>query len=280
MNIKTEILGIKIGDKKQVKILGVINLSRESFYKESIITEPNKILKKVEQFIEEGAHFIDIGARSTAPGVKPISVNDELNQLLPPLKSILKNFNIPVSIDTQFSLIAEKALNLGAVIINDVSGFRTDRKIMDVIVDHNANTIIMASKKVPGDCLGIDQTISGLKKSINDIETLGLNPKRIIIDPGIGRWISEKVYWYNLEIIDRLSEFRILKKPILVAISRKSFIGDVLNYPDPKNRLIGTLACTSISVYNGAHLVRTHDVKETIDTVNITWKLKNYKNNK
>ncbi|MBD3226588.1 MAG: dihydropteroate synthase [Candidatus Lokiarchaeota archaeon] len=278
MQIETNIKGVKIGDKYIPKILGVINLSKESFYKQSITTDTDTVLKKVEMFLEEGVHFIDIGARSTAPGVKPISIKEELNKLLPPLKAVLDNFRVPISVDTQYSKIAEKALTLGASIINDVSGFRTDPDIMKVIVEHDAHAIIMASKKVPGDCLGIKSIKEELQKSINDIETLGLNSNNLIIDPGIGRWIPSKVYGYNLEIINELQELRPLNKSILVAISRKSFIGDILNYPDPKNRLIGTIASTSIAVYNGAHIIRAHDVKETKEAIEISWKIKNYKN--
>ena len=276
IKIEGEIAGIKIGDPYKVRLLGIINLSKESFFKQSISTDPEDVIKKVGKFIDEGADFIDIGARSTAPGVKPIPIKEELEQLLPSLKAILKNYEIPVSVDTQYSDIADKALNLGAQIINDVSGFKTDPKIIDTIVDHEADVIIMASKKIPGDCLGIAQTIQELKNSIKKIEDKGLKTTKIIIDPGIGKWIPQKHSYYNLELIDKLQEFRILKKPILVGISRKSFIGDVLNYPNPKDRLIGTFACTSIAVYNGAHIVRTHDINGTRDIVDMVWKLKNY----
>jgi dihydropteroate synthase len=277
MCIKTEISGIEIGDHSSVKVVGVVNLSRQSFYKQSVTTKPDDVSRKVEKFIEEGAHFIDIGARSTAPGTKPISVEEELNRLIPSLKNLLNNFDIPISVDTQYASIAEKSLKMGATIINDVSGFRTDPNIMKTIVDHDASTIIMASKEKPGDCMGINNIISELDKSIGDIENLGLSPNNIIIDPGIGKWIPEKIYTYNLEIIDELSEFRVLNKPILVAISRKSFIGDILGYPDPKDRLMGSLACTSIAVYNGAHMVRTHDVKETLDIIKMSHAFRKYR---
>ncbi|MHA1253782.1 MAG: dihydropteroate synthase [Candidatus Helarchaeota archaeon] len=232
IKIEGEIAGIKIGDPYKVRLLGIINLSKESFFKQSISTDPEDVIKKVGKFIDEGADFIDIGARSTAPGVKPIPIKEELEQLLPSLKAILKNYEIPVSVDTQYSDI--------------------------------------------GDCLGIAQTIQELKNSITKIEDKGLKTTKIIIDPGIGKWIPQKHSYYNLELIDKLQEFRILKKPILVGISRKSFIGDVLNYPNPKDRLIGTFACTSIAVYNGAHIVRTHDINGTRDIVDMVWKLKNY----
>lgn len=276
MSIKTEISGIEIGDHTSVKVVGVVNLSQQSFYKQSITTKPDEVSRKVEKFIEEGAHIIDIGARSTAPGTRSISVEEELNRLLPSLKIILNNFDIPISVDTQYASIAEKSLKIGATIINDVSGFRTDPDIMKTIVDYDAKTIIMATKEKPGDCIGIDNIIYELDKSIGDIENLGLRPDKIIIDPGIGKWIPEKIYTYNLEIIDKLSEFRVLNKPILVAISRKSFIGDVLGYPDPKDRLMGTLACTSIAIYNGAHMVRTHDVKETLDIIKMSRAFRKY----
>jgi len=258
-----EIVGMRIGDPCPTRIMGVINLSEESFYKGSV-ARGDKVVERASIMVEEGADMIDVGARSTAPGVRQISVHEEKERLLPVLKDVL-GVGVPISVDTQYSEMAEEALDMDACIINDVSGLKTDPRMVDVISDFKAIAILMASKEKPGDCLTFPEIKASLVDSIALAEGKGIS--KIIIDPGIGRWVKEKTYEYNLAIISGLERLRVLGKPILVAISRKSFIGDVLGIPDPSDRLAGTLACTAIAVHKGAHIVRTHDVKETKDVI-------------
>jgi dihydropteroate synthase len=122
----------------------------------------------------------------------------------------------------------------------------------------------MASKKVPGDLLHIEEIIKEFSLTINRLKSEGFNENNIILDPGIGHWIEEKTYEYDLKILNNLNKVRSLKRPILVALSRKSFIGTALNIPEPENRYNGTLSATAIAVYNGAHIVRTHDVNNQL----------------
>ncbi len=263
MMIDDEIVGMKIGDSHPTKIMGVINLSEESFYRGSVASG-DEAAKRASIMIGEGADIIDIGARSTAPGARQISLQEERERLIPALKDVL-DLNVPISVDTQYSKIAEVALDMGAEIINDVSGLKTDPHMADAISDFNAPVILMASKLKPGDCLTFPEIVKSLIDSIALAEGKGIS--KIIIDPGIGRWVKEKTYEYNLDIISGLERLKVLGKPILVAISRKSFIGDILGLPEPCDRLAGTLACTAIAVYKGAHIVRTHDIKETRDLI-------------
>ncbi len=263
MMIYDEIVGMKIGDSCPTKIMGVINLSEESFYKGSVAIG-DEVVERASIMVEDGADIIDVGARSTAPGVRQISVQDERERLIPALKGVLE-LGVPISVDTQYSKIAEVALDMGACIINDVSGLKTDPQMADVISDFNVPVILMASKVKPGDCLTFQEIVESLIDSIALAEGRGIS--KIIIDPGIGRWVKEKTYEYNLDIISSLERLKVLGKPILVAISRKSFIGDILGVPEPCDRLAGTLACTAIAVYKGAHIVRTHDIKETRDLI-------------
>lgn len=263
MMIYDEIAGIMIGDLCPTKIMGVINLSGESFYKGSVASG-EEVVERASIMIEEGADIIDVGARSTAPGVRQISVQDERERLIPALKGVLE-LGVPISVDTQYSEIAEVALDMGAWIINDVSGLKTDPRMADVISDFNVPVILMASKVKPGDCLTFPEIVESLIDSIALAEGKGIS--KIIIDPGIGRWVKEKTYEYNLDIISGIERLKVLGKPILVAISRKSFIGDILGVQEPCDRLAGTLACTAIAVYKGAHMVRTHDIKETRDLI-------------
>lgn len=262
--IDAELAGMKVGDLHPTRVMGVINLSEESFYKGSIVSG-NQVAEKASMMVEEGADILDIGARSTAPGVKPISVQEEGGRLLPALKSVLEVVDVPVSVDTQYANIAKKSLSAGAQIINDISGLKNDPDMVMTASDFDALVILMATKKVPGDCLTFSETRTALVESIGMAEDGGITD--IVIDPGIGRWVPEKTYECDLALLNSFERFRVLGRPVLVAVSRKSFISGVLSMPDPSDRLAGTLACTAIAVCKGAHIVRTHDVKETMDTV-------------
>jgi dihydropteroate synthase len=271
--IESELAGLKIGDLHPARLMGVINLSQESFYKGSVAKSSREAVDRAVSMVEEGAEILDIGAMSTAPKVKHKTYSQERERLIPILKQILDNVEVPISIDTYRSKVADEALNLGANIINDISGFKKDPKIIDVLKDHDAPAIIMATDKKPGDPHTIDQIIDSLLRSINLADKKGYDTDKIVIDPGIGLWVPTKVYKYNLDIINNLERFRCIGSPILVGISRKSFIGDVLGRSNPFERLKGTLAATAIAVYNGAHIVRTHDVGETYDIVRLSQRL-------
>ncbi|MDD1778909.1 MAG: dihydropteroate synthase [Candidatus Helarchaeota archaeon] len=274
MQIQTTIAGIPIGDTHPVRLMGVINLSPESFYEGSVFLKAEEVLAKAKEMIDQGCDIIDIGGRSTAPGVAPISVSIEKERVLPVLKALLEATTIPISVDTQYAVVAEEALKLGCQIINDVSGLNADPQMVSLLGEYDCPIIIMATQKVPGDCLTMPEINEALSKSIKNASTHGINPNRIIVDPGIGKWISTKLPQYNLEIINQLQKLRKLGKPILVGISRKSFIGEILQKPQPADRLTGSLAATAIAVYNGAHLVRTHDVGMTRDIIRIAESLR------
>jgi dihydropteroate synthase len=272
--IESDLAGLKIGDLHSVKLMGVINLSQESFYKGSVAKSSNEAVDRAVKMVEEGAEILDIGAMSTAPKVKHKTYSQERDRLMPILKKILNNVDVPISIDTYRSKVADEALNLGAHIINDISGFKNDPRIIDVVKDHDAPSIIMATNKKPGDPHTVDEIIDTLVSSIDLADKKGYDTRKIVLDPGIGLWVPTKVYKYNLDIVNNLGRFRCLGKPILVGISRKSFIGDVLGRSNPFERLKGTLAATAIAVYNGAHIVRTHDVGETYDIVRLSQRMR------
>lgn len=258
---------LEIGDGYPTVIMGVLNLSPQSFYKGSVYTNA-QILKNVAlKMINNGAKIIDLGARSTAPTSEKITVEEEINRLKWAMKAVCEVIpeDIIISVDTQYSKVAQVAYNISLeykrkIIINDVSCLKTDPTLQDFIIKYDLPIILMASKRVPGDLCTINEVIEEFEKTIEQLKKNSYNEDFIILDPGIGKWVKEKVYTYDLKIIDELPKLRILNKPILVAISRKSFIGTTLNIPDPKNRLNGTLSSTTIAVYNGAHIVRTHDV--------------------
>ncbi len=258
---------LEIGDGYPTVIMGVLNLSPESFYKGSVYTDA-QILKNVTlEMINNGAKILDLGARSTAPRSPKITVEEEINRLKLAMETVCKVIpeDIIISIDTQYSKAAQVAYNISLeykrkIIINDVSCLKTDPSLQDFLIKLDLPVILMASKSVPGDLCTINEILDEFEKTIEQLKMNGYNENSIIIDPGIGKWVKEKVSTYDLRLIHDLPKLRLLNKPILVAISRKSFIGTTLNIPDPKNRLNGTLSSTAIAVYNGAHIVRTHDV--------------------
>ena len=275
MQIKANIAGIQVGDTLPVCIMGIINLSPESFYNGSVFIKKNEIVTKAQEMINQGCDILDIGGRSTAPGVDPISVKTEKERVLPVLMALLDEVNIPISVDTQYTEVAREALKRGCHVINDVSGLRTNPKMVEVLKEYDCPLILMATEKVPGDRLTMNQIMEALSKSISHAIENGINSDRLIVDPGIGRWVGSKTYQYNLRIINQLQKLRELKRPILVGISRKSFIGDILQIPKPADRLMGTLAVTAIAVYNGIHIIRTHDVGGTRDVIRISEALRN-----
>lgn len=256
---------VPVGDSQPVRLMGVINLSRESFYQGSV-AGPHEALSLAMTMKEEGADIIDLGAVSTAPGSPAISEAVERERLIPVLKDILDNLDIAVSVDTQRAEIARDALSHGAHCINDVSGL-CDPKMAACVAEHDGSLVIMASRERAGDLLDLNQIIPMLGKRAMAAVQAGVCPSRISVDPGIGKWIPEKTPDYDLAILDGMSRMRVLRRPVVAAVSRKSFIGECLHQPDPFKRLAGTLAATAIAVYLGAHIVRTHDISASRDTV-------------
>jgi dihydropteroate synthase len=245
--------------------MGVINLSRESFYKGSV-ADPHEALALATAMQEQGADIIDLGAVSTAPGSPPIGESLERERLIPALKDILENLDITVSVDTQRSEIAADALSLGANCINDVSGL-TDPSMAARVAEHDGSLIIMASRQRAGDLLDMGEIIPILGERARAAVSSGVDQDKISVDPGIGKWVPEKTPAHDLAILSGMQRLRTLRRPVVAAISRKSFIGQCLNEPDPFQRLPGTLAATAIAVYLGAHIVRTHDIAASRDTV-------------
>ena len=262
---------LDIGDEFPTIIMGVLNLSPESFYKSSVYDTLNKLELATLRIIKNGASMLDLGARSTAPWSKKITLKEEIKRIIPAMELVCKIIpeNIIISVDTQYGEVAQKAYKIASnlnkkIIINDISNLKTDPTLEDFIIDKSLPIILMASKKKPGDLCTIEEIIDEFEKTIDRIESKGYDGNNIILDPGIGHWIEKKTYEFDLKIINNLEQLRILEKPILVAISRKSFIGEILNIPDPNDRYNGTISATAIAIYNGVHIIRTHDVNSQL----------------
>lgn len=267
MVVDTTICGLKIGDRYPAQVMGILNLSPESFYKGSVVS-PDQVLETALQMVEDGASFLDVGARSTWMFSSPITEEEEAKRLFPVLEALVGNVEAVISVDTMFSEVAEEALKRGADVINDVSGFTADPRLADVVADYDCPAVIMASEKCPGDPLGMDAVMDSLEKILEKAEKAGIDSEKLILDPAFGRWIEAKLPCYDFETLDDLERLQVFEKPILAALSRKSFIGDVLEKP-ASERLYGSLAVAALAVYNGAHIIRTHDVAETADVVKV-----------
>ena len=264
-----------VGDQSPVRLMGILNLSPESFYKESYIS-PELLLAQVKTDVSNGASILDFGARSTAPWSEPITLEEEYNRVEEALKLSLPHIPKPiiVSIDTQYAEIARLAVHMTqkyqlSLLINDISSFQTDHTMRDVVLlEHHTPVCLMATKQQPGDRKSIEEILIALDSSIQQLQDENYPVTQMVIDPGIGKWVAEKTYEYDLEILHHLHDFRCFQMPILVGVSRKSFIGTVLDQKDPLDRLSGSLAATSIAVFNGAHIIRAHQItSELRDTV-------------
>ncbi len=252
--------------------MGIINISIDSFYEKSRCHSIDEVLAAAEKMINEGADFLDLGAESSRPGSKPISDQEEIDKLIPVVSLLAKKVDIPISVDTYKPVVAHEALKVGAKIINDIRGLQKTSEMAEVISRFNAGVVIMHMKGSPLTMQEnpkyqnvVNDVKKFLAKSIKIAEKAGILPDQVAVDPGIGFGKSQK---HNLEILNNLEKFTDLGKPILLGISRKSFIGNILNLP-PEGRLEGSLAASAIGVYKGGSILRTHDVKATRNAIKV-----------
>ncbi len=283
---------VKVGGNAPVVIVGAINLSPDSFYGESIVRGRAALLRRAREMVEQGANTIDVGAMGTGPKSRPISTKREMRELVPAIKSLASQLDVPISADTQRAEVAEAAIEAGATIINDISGLKTDQKMVEVIADAGCSALLMATRHAPGDVYEIGEIKQALGESLSICRKHGIHLNRVVLDPAIGYWPARLARLgspakkhlgkngYNmatlldLRILTGLKQLKSLGRPLCVGISRKSFVGDVLNLPRAEDRLVGSLAATAIAVLNGADVVRTHDPAETLQAVCMTEAIK------
>ena len=266
----------KLIDLESPKVMGILNVTPDSFFSESRVRSNEKMLSKVASMLHDGATFIDVGAYSSRPGAPFVSEDEEKNRLYPALEIILKEFpELLISVDTFRSKIASDAIDLGAAIINDISASDMDEAMFDVIADKQIPYIIMHKRGTPQTMSSLTSykhlivdIISELQLKINRLQKKGVND--IIVDPGLG---FAKNTNQNYEIIKNLNSFDVLEQPILIGASRKSMIYKVLNCK-PEEALNGSTIIHTASLLGGASILRVHDVKEATEAVKITNLLK------
>ncbi len=276
----TSIGKLRIGEKVPARIMGVINVSPESFYKNSVKTKVNEIANVATEMQKTGADMIDVGAMSTAPYLETIiSVEQETRRMTHAIEVIKSNCSLPISADTPRAEVAKEAIKLGADAINDISGLKYDKKMADIVARSGLPIIIGAyggrSASISGSVLG---TMKVLNESISIAKSSDIGADNIIIDPAVGFFRAKgknpfftkmtDFPWYirDIEVISNLKKLKIFSKPICICVSRKSFIGNIFNL-EPEERLIPSAATELICILNSANLIRTHDVRETWQTL-------------
>lgn len=252
-------------------IMGIINLSPDSFSGDGI-RDIDTALAQAHRFVTEGADILDIGGESTRPGSAPVPIDDEINRVIPVVKRLAAEVPVPLSIDTYKSEVAQRALEAGAVMINDQWGLKQDQRLAELAARRGVPIILMSNQRDRG---GYDtgtqrdtgyykdimvEVTSSLRKSLELALKLGVPRENTILDPGIG---FGKTWQQDIEIIRRLGELKELGRPILIGPSRKSLIKMVLNLTAGE-RVEGTAATVAIGIANGADIVRVHDVKQMV----------------
>ena len=255
-----------------VAVMGIINLSPDSFYAGNRCATLDEAVRNAESMVEEGAHVLDVGAESTRPGSQPIAEETELKRLAPVVSALAKRVPVPISVDTSKPAVADRVLQEGARIINDVTGLQMHPEMSRVIARRGAGVVVMHMQGTPetmqdnpqyGDVVG--DVLDFLRLSVEIAGSAGIASRSIAVDPGIG---FGKTLEHNLKLIGSLGRFKVLDKPVLIGVSRKSFIGKILDLTE-EERLEGSLAAGVAGVINGADILRVHDVRATVRAVRI-----------
>jgi len=296
MPIKARLGRVWVGDGEPVRIMGVINLSPESFYRDSIKTNIDEVIKAVGSMIRDGVDIVDLGGMSTAPYKKTlISTDEELRRLIPVVKALKDAYpDLVLSIDTFRSRVAEECLRLGADVINDVTGLKGDPDMAKIVADYGVSVIVMAREREPNRGLEpVDRVINALKESIDIALNSGISRDRIVVDPGIGfgplsldpvitggepirgeyRHGDEGWPWFAWDSVLIMNIARIrqaLGLPVLIGVSRKSFLERLMRRgATPEDRLFASVSAEAISVLMGADVIRTHNVRESRDAIRV-----------
>jgi dihydropteroate synthase len=259
--------------ERQPLVMGIVNVTPDSFSDGGRHGTTEAALAHALELAAEGADVLDIGGESTRPGAEPVSIDEELRRVVPVVEALAGRVAIPLSVDTSKAEVARRSLEAGAHIINDVTALAGDVQMVDVARDTGAGVVLMHMQGTPQTMqLGphYDDVIADLMRFFQErlahAANHGINPERIVIDPGIG---FGKKGRHNLEILARLAEFQALGRPLLLGVSRKAFIGKILERPTA-DRLAGSLAAILYAqAHDAVQIVRVHDVRATRDAVTV-----------
>lgn len=267
-------------DLNQPCIMGILNLTPDSFSDGGLFFNKEKALSHVQQMINDGAHIIDVGGESTRPGAKEVSVDEECKRVIPLIKAIREISDIPISIDTNKTEVMEAAIEAGASMINDVNALRAEGAV-ELAAKLNVPVCVMHMQGQPRTMQQtptyenvVEEVKEFLKQRIDVCVTAGIKRDNIIIDPGFG---FGKTLEHNLSLFKHLDEFIKLEVPLLVGVSRKSMVGAVLDNAPADERLHGSVALATLAAWMNANILRVHDVKATSDALKLCMAVKNTK---
>jgi dihydropteroate synthase len=248
-------------------VMGILNVTPDSFAGDSLAKDVDAVTVRARDFVAAGADLLDIGGESTRPNSEPIEVTEELARVLPAVRAVCAAVDVPVSIDTRKSEVADATINAGAVIINDIWGLRGDPAMVDVLAAH-PHVALVAMHNQRGTAYGdiMEDICAALRESVRIAQARGVAGERVIVDPGFG---FGKTPAQNLEVMRRLRELRGLGRPILLGPSRKHTIGAILGGLPPEDRVDGTLALLALAVDAGVNVVRVHDVAAAVRAVRV-----------
>ncbi|MBI1910326.1 MAG: dihydropteroate synthase [Deltaproteobacteria bacterium] len=258
--------------KKEIAVMGILNVTPDSFSDGDCWLDPEKALEQALKMAEEGADLIDIGGESTRPGAPSVSLEEEKKRVLPVLKKIRPRLSIPISIDTQKAALAREALEEGADLINDVSAATFDPEMASVVGKAGCPLVLMHMRGRPEtmqkeiiyrDVVG--EVLQYLQQRIESLSRIGVSRDRLIMDPGIG---FGKEFEHNRQLLQNLRKFQTLECPVMVGVSRKSFLGKISGRV-PQDRLLESVAASFYAALNGASILRVHDVAETRRVLNV-----------
>ncbi len=267
-------------DLSQPRIMGILNLTPDSFSDGGLFLNQEKALIHVKNMIHDGAHIIDIGGESTRPGAKEISANEECQRVIPLIKAIRNISDIPISIDTSKVEVMQRAVDAGASMVNDVNALQADGAV-ERVAKLNVPVCIMHMQGLPRTMQHtpsykdvVQDVYTFLKERIDTCVKAGVKRSNIVIDPGFG---FGKTVEHNLMLFKHLDEFQKLDVPILVGVSRKSMIGAVLNNAPVDERLHGSVALATLAAWMNSHILRVHDIKATADALQLCQAVKSVK---
>ena len=240
-------------------VMGIVNVTPDSFSGDGLGDNVDAAVRRAVQMCEDGADIIDVGGESTRPGFAEVTADEEMRRVIPVIERLAHELDVPISIDTYKAEVAHAAIKAGATLVNDVHGFQRDPEIARVAAEADVPAIAMYNHRGRKFHDTIGNIVEGLLESLRTARDQGLPEERIIVDPGFNfGWTDEQA----LEMLRRLAELRVLRRPVLIGTSRKSTIGKVLGELPVEDRLEGTAATVAIAVANGADMVRAHDVKQ------------------
>ena len=262
---------------KRPLVMGILNVTPDSFSDGGRYMERERAIEHAREMVAQGADIIDVGGESTRPGAHPVSLKEEVDRVVPVVEALSRKLEVPISVDTYKAPVAKMALERGAIMVNDISGLRFSPHMIDVVAQYRPWVVVMHMKGTPRDMQEapwyedvIGEVEGFFEERLRYLESHGISREKVILDPGIG---FGKRLEDNLSLLRNIDRFLHLGCPIMVGPSRKSFIGTVLDLP-VEERLEGTLAAVSIAVFQGAQIVRVHDVQPPRRVVDLAWAMR------